>query len=115
MKRDLSLFPQDQIGDSLWQLLQNGVDLSDEQEVEFSTIFPTEELALQFGQLLLSNNQKLSFSSYQGDENLPWEITAYPHMVLSYQNIIAYRALLEVNAEAFQGKYDGWFCTHAVN
>lgn len=110
MERDLGLFPPDEIGDVLWQLLQNGDDLSSEHEVEFSTIFPSEALALKFGHLLLANNQKLSFSPYQGNDKLSWEITAYPQMALSYQNIIAYRALLEVNAEGFEGKYDGWYC-----
>lgn len=115
MERDLSLFPSDEIGNCLWQMLKNGHDLSDEHEVEFSTIFPSQELALKFGHILLSNNQKLSFSHFNGNDDLPWEITAYPRMALSYQNIIAYQALLEANAEGFEGKYDGWYCVTAAN
>ena len=110
MTRDLALFPQDDIGDMLWQLLASGVDLSQEMEVEFSVIFPSDELALKFGQLLLENNQKLSFCPYDGDEQNPWEITAYPFIQLSYENISAYKTLLTDSSAPLQGKFDGWFC-----
>jgi len=115
MNRDESLFPNDEIGNALWELQQQGIDLSQEQEVEFSVIFPSNELALKFGQLLLENNQKLSFCDYDGDENNPWEITAYPYMPLTYQNIIAYQALLTDSSAPLQGKFDGWYCACMSN
>ncbi len=60
MTRDVTQFPKDKIGDALWQMQQGGDDLSIEREIEFSVLFPSQELALKFGQLLLENNQKLS-------------------------------------------------------
>lgn len=110
MLRDAELFPADEIGDALWSLAEQGLDLNKEVEVEFSVIFPSQELALKFGHLLLENGQKLSFCPYQGDESYPWEITAYPVMPLSYDNIVAYQALLVEHCGVFQGKYDGWYC-----
>ena len=110
MNRDTELFPNDDIGNALWSLVEQGADLSQECEVEFSVIFATQEQALKFGHLLLENNQKLSFSPYQGDEAYPWEITAYPYMPLSYENIAAYQSLLVQHCGAFAGKYDGWYC-----
>ncbi|WP_448211023.1 ribonuclease E inhibitor RraB [Colwellia sp. MEBiC06753] len=112
--RDEHLFPQDDIGNALWQLKEQGVDLSLEQEVAFSVIFPTQEQALKFGHLLLENGQKLSFCSYEANPELPWEITAYPYMPLTYDNIIAYQALLTEHCPVFGGQYDGWYC-QAVN
>jgi len=113
MERNIELFPNDELGDRLWQLQIAGVDLTAAKEVEFSTIFATRELALKFGQVLLENSQKLSFCPYDGDDEFPWEITAYPYMELSYENIIAYQSLLISTAEPLQGKYDGWFCVSA--
>ena len=100
----------DEVGNELWKMLQEGDDLFQEREIEFSVIFPNEELALKFGQLLLENNQKLSFCSFQGNEDFPWEITAYPEMAANYQNITAYQHLLETSSAPLQGKFDGWFC-----
>ena len=110
MARDLTIFPEDDIGDMLWQFELAGADLNDIVEVEFSVIFPSEELALKFGQILLENNQKLSFCSYEGDEENPWEITAYPSMPLNYENIISYQALLVSTSAPLKGQYDGWYC-----
>ncbi|XQW86040.1 ribonuclease E inhibitor RraB [Thalassotalea piscium] len=110
MERDLALFPQDANGDVLWKMLLEGDDLSEIREVEFSVLFPNQELALQFGHLLLENNQKLSFCPFQGDPDYPWEITAYPEMDVSYENIVAYQHLLETSSAPLQGKFDGWYC-----
>jgi hypothetical protein len=110
MKRDLALFPNDKIGDTLWEFQQAGDDLAQIREVEFSVLFPSQALALQFGQLLLENNQKLSFTPFQENEQFPWEITAYPEMPLNYENISAYQELLETSSAPLQGKFDGFYC-----
>jgi hypothetical protein len=110
MERDLALFPNDNNGDALWQMLLDGDDLSQAREIEFSVIFPEQALALKFGHLLLENNQKLSFCSYQESEEYPWEITAYPDMPATYENLVAYQYLLETSSEPLKGRFDGWYC-----
>jgi len=110
MSRDLSRFPHDSIGDALWQRQQAGENLTTPREIEFSVLFPNQELALQFGQLLLENNQKLSFTPFQENEEFPWEITAYPEMPLDYDSIASYQALLESSSIPMQGKFDGFYC-----
>lgn len=110
MNRDLTLYPNDNIGDFLWETQQQGNDLDESREVEFSVLFPSQTLALQFGHLLLENNQKVSFIPFDGDEEYPWEITAYPEMPLNYENISAYQTLLETSSEPLKGKFDGFYC-----
>ena len=109
MERNLEIYPSNETGDLLWQLLNAGIVLGQEHEVEFSVIFKTEEQALGFGQLLLENNQKLSFTPYPASETHPWEITAYPAMPLSVQNLAGYSQLLIDNASGFDGEFDGWY------
>jgi len=104
MERDLTLFPNDKNGDVLWQMQQAGEALEEVREIE------SQELALQFGQLLLKNNQKLSCTPFQDNITLPWEVTVYPEMALNHENISAYQELLESNCEQFQGKFDGFYC-----
>lgn len=114
MERDITLFPNDNNGDALWKMLQDGDDLTEHREIEFSVIFPSEKLALQFGQLLLENNQKLSFCPFPDSDEYPWEITAYPDMPATYENITAYQHLLESSCDPLQGKFDGWYCVSAT-
>ncbi len=111
-ERDLAIFPNDELGDKLWQLLLQGVDINLPVEVEFSMLFPLKEKALAFGALLLENNQKLSFSTFEQHESHTFEITAYPEMPLTYQNIAGYQALLMSHADGYDGIYDGWFSVY---
>lgn len=110
MDRNLTLFPTDRTGDTLWEMQKAGDDLEKAREVEFSVLFPSEALALEFGQLLLENNQKLSCTPFQDNSELPWEVTAYPEMSLSYENVSTYQELLETTSEQFEGKFDGFYC-----
>jgi len=109
MTRDLILFPEDEIGNTLWEMQQKGDDLIAAREIEFSVLFPNQELALKFGQLLLENNQKLSFTPYEANQELPWEITAYPHMPASYENIMSYHELLVSSSAPLKGQFDGFY------
>ncbi len=112
MERDLEMFPHDDIGNLLWDVYQAHGELifELEGEIEFSVIFAEQSQALKFGQFLLENGQKLSFSPFQGNDALPWEITAYPVMLLSYENLINYQALMVSSSESYLGVFDGWFC-----
>lgn len=109
MERDLTLFPQDDIGEYLWEALNSGNDLNQEREIEFTVIFSSQEQALKFGQLLLENNQKLSFCPFDENEEHPWEVTAYPFISASYENIIGYRQLLTESSAPFEGVFDGFY------
>jgi len=109
MTRDLTLFPEDEIGNTLWEMQQKGDDLLNAREIEFSVLFPSQELALKFGQLLLENNQKLSFTPYEANQELPWEITAYPYMPANYENITSYQELLVSSAAPLKGQFDGFY------
>lgn len=109
MERDLTLFPKDEIGEHLWEALNSGNDLNQEREIEFTVIFTSQEQALKFGHLLLENSQKLSFSPFDENEQYPWEVTAYPFISASYENIIAYRHLLTESSAPFEGVFDGFY------
>ncbi len=109
MERDLALFPQDEIGEYLWNALNAGHDISQEREIEFTVIFKSHEQALKFGHLLLENNQKLSLCSFDGNPEHPWEVTAYPFISASYENIISYRHLLTESSAPFEGVFDGFY------
>ena len=53
MSRDLSLYPEDENGDVLWNMLQDGDDLTIPREVDFALIFPTQDVAIAFAVPLL--------------------------------------------------------------
>jgi hypothetical protein len=103
-------FPNDENGEVLRQMAEQGDDLSVPREIDFSVIFPSEDAALKFAVLLLRNGQKVSFSPYEEHDELPWEVQAHPLMVPTHENISGYEELLGSEAAPFGGQNDGWGC-----
>lgn len=110
MKRDPENFPDDVNGDALWEMQQNGDDLSTPREIEFTVVFSNEEEALKFGETLLINRQKILLSDNEEDKDFPFEIIVYVYMEATYDEITGYEELLESHATKFNGRGDGWGC-----
>jgi hypothetical protein len=110
MTRDYTKFPDDENGDVLWRMRQEGDDLDKPREVDFSVIFPSEEAALQFAVDLLRNDQKVSFAAYPENTERPWQVQAHPVLVPSHENISGYEDQLARHAEPLGGRNDGWGC-----
>ncbi|TWI56597.1 regulator of ribonuclease activity B [Pseudomonas duriflava] len=108
MPRDYQQFPDDQNGDALWDMHENGVDLELDHEIEFAVVFPSEDNALSFAMLLVRNGQKVAFSPYEENEQLPWQVLAYPVMQPTHSNISEYEELLATHAAPLGGELDGW-------
>lgn len=108
MERDFTKFPDDDNGDVLWDMANDGDNLSVPREVDFSVVFPTEEAALKFAVHLLRNDQKVSFSAYEENEEMPWQVQAHPVMEPTYENITGYEVQLGEDAAQFGGRNDGW-------
>lgn len=110
MKRDYTDFPEDENGDALWTIFQRGDDMSKKRDVEFTVIFPTENEALKFGEMLLTNRQQVLLCDNEESEDYPYEIVATIAMVLSHGEISAYESLLQEHADGLNGVSDGWGC-----
>jgi hypothetical protein len=108
MQRNANQFPDDENGDVLWNMHCDGDNLTTPREVDFSVIFPTEDAAMQFAVHMLKNEQKVSFSAYEGNEELPWQVQVHVVMVPTHENISGYEAQLADDAAKFLGRNDGW-------
>lgn len=103
-------FPDDENGQVLRQMAEQGDELAVPREIDFAVIFPTEDAALQFAVRLLRSGQKVSFSAYEEHDELPWQVLAHPYMVPTHDNISGYEGLLETEAAPLGGRNDGWGC-----
>lgn len=110
MSRNYEQFPDDENGDILYNMAEDGDNLSKEREVDFSVIFPTEDSAIKFAVHLLRNEQKVSFSPYEEHEELPWQVQAHPVMIPTHENISGYESQLSADSAVFGGRNDGWGC-----
>ncbi|MDR3027978.1 MAG: ribonuclease E inhibitor RraB [Acinetobacter sp.] len=114
MTRDFEKFPEDDNGNLLWQMHEDGDDLDEIHELEFSMYFKTQELAEKCAISLLLEEQKISL--YLDEEVRPneWVITIYVNLFPEYEDIVDLEQWFTKIAEQFDGEYDGWGCTTYV-
>ena len=114
MTRDYEKFPEDDNGNLLWQMQEDGDDLEEIHEIEFSMYFKTQQAAEKCAIHLLLEEQKISLYLDEDVEPNEWVITAYVNLLPEYEDIVALEEWFAKIAEQFEGEYDGWGCTAYV-
>lgn len=112
MTRDTTLFPADDNGDVLWQMQEDGDDLTEVHEIEFTLAFQDKQQAEQCALHLLHEEQRVSLHEDDNDEkqSSEWIVVVYIHMEPEYQDIVDLEQWFSKIAEQYQGEYDGWGC-----
>ncbi|WP_273777345.1 ribonuclease E inhibitor RraB [Acinetobacter sp. GSS19] len=109
MTRDYTQYPDDDNGNLLWEMYEDGDDLNEPHEIEFSIVFKTLELAEKCALHLLQQEQKISlFQETEGSKL--WVLNAHVNMIPEYQDIQDLEEWFTRIATEFQGEYDGWGC-----
>ena len=114
MSRDFEKFPENDNGNLLWQMHEDGDDLEEIHEIEFSVYFKTQELAEKCAIYLLNEEQKISLYLDEEVQPAEWVITIYVNMYPEYEDIIDLEEWFSKIAGQFEGEYDGWGCTTYV-
>ncbi|WP_374531464.1 ribonuclease E inhibitor RraB [Acinetobacter sp.] len=112
MSRNFELFPDDDNGNVLWQMYEDGNDLTDLHEIEFSIVFTTQEQADKCALHLLHEEQKVSLfqEEVKNDGSDLWVLNIHVNMIPEYQDVQDLEEWFVKIAEMFQGEYDGWGC-----
>lgn len=110
MTRDFKLYPDDDNGNVLWQMHQDGDDLTEPHEIEYSIAFKNQELADKCALYLLHEEQKISLFVDEDSDIAEWIVTIYVYMEPEYSDIVDLEEWFTKIAEQHQGEYDGWGC-----
>lgn len=110
MTRDFKQFPDDDNGNVLWQMHQDGDDLTEAHEIEYSIAFNSKELADKCALYLLQEEQKISLFEDDESDRAEWIITIYVYMEPEYSDIVDLEEWFTKIAEQHGGEYDGWGC-----
>ena len=110
MTRDYEQFPDDDNGNVLWQMAEDGDDLTELHEIEFSIAFQDQKNAEQCALYLLYQEQKVSLFQDDSVEPNEWVITIFVNMEPEYSDIVDLEQWFASIAEKFQGEYDGCGC-----
>ena len=110
MTRDFEQFPDDENGNVLWQMAEDGDDLTEAHEIEFSIAFQSEEQAQKCALYLLKEEQKISLFEDEEADTVEWIITIYVYMEPEYSDIVDLEEWFTKIATQYDGEYDGWGC-----
>lgn len=112
MTRDYQQYPDNDNGNLLWEMYEDGDDLTEPHDIEFSIVFETLEQAEQCALYLLHQEQKVSL--FQEDPEIEgsglWVLNAHITMIPEYQDIHDLEEWFGDIAKKFAGEYDGWGC-----
>jgi len=107
-------FPDDENGDVLRRMKEQGDDLSSPRDVDFSVVFLDEASAKNFIALIEKQFEKVRYSEIETSRPLKWDVTATRFMIPSHQEITETEQLLENSAASFGGEIDGWGCFNII-
>ncbi len=106
-KRNLSLFPDDENGDVLYSIAEQGNDLISSHGVDFCHVFPKRSHADGFAQQI--NSAEISaIEPYDGRDGFSWQVIVTREMFPSHTNISSTEKHLAKLAADYSGEPDGW-------
>ncbi len=110
MTRDHTQFPDDENGETLWHMQEQGDNLAVPREIDFSILFREQGQALQFAQELLKKHLKVSLSDDEQNEEFPFELQVHQMMEANHPSVSKFEAVLVSGAKQYGGVGDGWGC-----
>ena len=108
-----AMLPDDENGDVLRAMLEDGDDLTLPREIDFHLVFGDEAGATAFAEAAKLQPDLLASAPAVDEEGI-WLVTASRHMVPRHADITRLEKELTVLAESFGGYPDGWECTRAA-
>lgn len=114
MTRDYEQFPDDENGQVLWQMFEDGDDLTEPHQVEFAIVFKDQQQLEQCALHLLYQEQQVSFYDDEETGGADWVLTIHVEMVPEYADIVDLEEWFSSIAEQFDGEYDGWGCLATI-
>jgi hypothetical protein len=103
-------FPNDDNGDVLRRLQEDGDDLSQPRDIDFTVVFPEETAAHAFADEIRLLGYRVEVERTGTAENLPWDARIVRNVVPAHEAISEFELRLEQAASQRGGCNDGWGC-----
>ena len=109
-KRNLSVFPSTESGDVLYQMAQDGDDLSKSRDIDFFVVFNNPRQVSQFLEKFTNKDCNISVSKPSGIFRRKISVTITCNMLPTHDSISSFENKLDLDAKQFGGRNDGWGC-----
>ena len=109
-ERSASFFPDDENGDVLRRMKENGDDLSKPRAVDFTVVLPDKAAAQAFGDHFHKLGYGVSAEKSNTEPTLPWDVVVTKFMLPTHVAITDFEQELQTVASRLGGRNDGWGC-----
>jgi hypothetical protein len=103
-------FPNDETGDALRRMQENGDDFTRPRDINFTVVFPSRSLAEAFADDFRGRGYRVSVEKTKCVPELPWDVVIVSHMIPLHSNISEREKMLEETASPLGGRNEGWGC-----
>ena len=103
-------FPDDENGQVLRYIAEQGDDLSKPRDIDFTVVMPDEDTAMTFSTHFANAGYMVKVDETHTDPELPWDIVVVKHMLPTHAGITDFENELDVIAAPLGGRNDGWGC-----
>jgi Regulator of ribonuclease activity B len=110
MTRVCDNFPDDENGEVLRRMQGDGDDFTKSRDIDFSVVFPSESAAEEFADQFRRSGLKVAVQEWEGERELPWDVTVTRYMLPTHAGITEVEEKLEDVAAPLGGRNDGWGC-----
>jgi hypothetical protein len=100
------MYPNDDDGDALQRLADDGFDMSRPTDIEFVVLAPNRKAADAIAKLAASAGYRTRLEDAEEDES--WDCYWIKAMVPTYEGVVAAQRELDDMSRQFNGKIDGW-------
>lgn len=103
-------FPDDENGEVLRRMAEDGDDLSKPRDVDFTVVMPNVKAAQEFSAHFERAGYQVRMEEAGTVPELPWDVVVVKHMVPTHPGITDFEGELEAVAVRLGGRNDGWGC-----
>lgn len=103
-------FPDDENGNVLRGMQENGDDLSQPRDIDFTVVLPDSDAVQEFGSYFYNLGLQVKAKKNNTIPSLPWDVVVTVNMLPTYNEITAFEQKLEKVAMPLGGRNDGWGC-----
>jgi hypothetical protein len=104
------VFPDDENGNVLRRMYEDGDDLSQPRDIDFTVVLPDSDAVQEFGSYFYHHGLQVKAKKNNTVPELPWGVVVTINMLPSYDDITAFEQKLEKVAVPLGGRNDGWSC-----
>jgi hypothetical protein len=105
-----SEFPDDENGEVLRQMAEDGDDLSRSRDIDFVVVMPGMAVAQELSDHFEQAGYRVRMEEANTVPELPWDVVVTKHMVPTHAGITEFESELESVAVRLGGRNDGWGC-----